>query len=87
MVIKWYLRVYPSQRKWKMPWCVAQLIKALSQYAKVEDSVLGEGTYKKQSMNAWSGMTKGCFSLSLSLSLSLHPLSFLCVFKNQQNKN
>ena len=44
---------------------LAQLVRVLSQYAKVAGSILGQGTYKKQPMNAQiSGTTNWCFSLS-----------------------
>ena len=47
---------------------VAQLVRASLQYAKVVGSIPGQGTYKKQAMNAKiSGTTNRCFSLKKSI--------------------
>ena len=53
------------------PGQVAQLVIASSPYAEGGGLILGQGTYKNQTMNtSISGITKQCFSLSLPLSLS-----------------
>ena len=49
---------------------VAQLVTALSQYARIAGSILGHGTWKNQSMNASISGTNQCFALSLSPSPS-----------------
>ena len=47
------------------PGHVAQLVRALSRYAKVLGLIPGQGTYENQPMNASiSGTTNQCFSLS-----------------------
>ena len=73
---------------------LAQLIRAMSWYAKAEASIPGEGTYKNQPMNAQMNETinlslsfarsLACSPLSLSFSLSLLP--FFSVSKKSQFK-
>ena len=59
---------------------VAQLVEALSQYAKVVGSIPNQGIYKEQPINAWiSGTTNRCFSLSFFLSLKSIKKVMLCL--------
>ena len=53
-------------RSRKHPGWVAQWVRALSHYTKVEGSVPRQGTHKKQPMNKWNNKL-----MSLSLSLKL----------------
>ena len=45
-------KTYLVQQKLVSPGQVAQLVKALSPYAGVAGSILGQGTYKEQLMHA-----------------------------------
>ena len=65
--------------------CVAQLVRALSQYAKVVGVILSQGTCKNRPVNAQiSGRTNRCLSLSLpphflSLSNQLKIKNIQCI--------
>ena len=60
---------------WLSPGQVAQLVRALSYYAKVMGLIRSQGTYESQPMNAqMGGTTNRCFSLSLPLPLSKNQL-------------
>ena len=60
---KWNLNC-PSKDE-QGPGQVAQLVRASSQYTKVVGSISGQGTYRKQPMNAYiSRTTNQCLSLS-----------------------
>ena len=74
IVSAWYNKTLTS------PGWVAQLVRALSWYARVSGSIPGQGTCKTQPVGVWvGGMARWCFSLSLSLppfpSSLLYPLS------------
>ena len=53
------------------PGQVSQLVGVLSKHPKVAGLVSGQGTYRKQPMAKISGTINQCFSLSVTVSLSL----------------
>ena len=52
--MKTYMKLLFSYvgQKAVQPWLVAQLVRTLSQYAKIMSSIPGQDTYKNQPMNA-----------------------------------
>ena len=70
---------------------VAHWVRVSSQYTKVAGSISGQGTYKKQPMNAKIDETKNpCFSLSLPFSLKSINKKInktkRCSWKKQMNR-
>ena len=69
------------------PGWVAQLVRASSRYTKVEGSISGQGTYKKQSINKWNIQINTSLPALVITWMDLENIMLIKIRQSEKAKN